>query len=529
MPFYHHFLFSLVWILCSSISHIGAKATTPSVTHQTRSATAVTIDGIVISIDSAHDVFVDGSLVRSTAPRTVLPVATGSYSFHPRNTTSATHGTGSVAPSSNSLKSSAFIISSRLSTAGTAAASSGLINTRWNASISQSWSSLSRGTASKNTTGSAAISLRSTSLPFGPGTAGLSAITSYSASGYQTGAGSIAPVSIRGNSSRVITTGAVAASFSRSTNAGNAIAGFSATSLASKARSSGTAPGTSFPYSRTATASGLGNIVINSLQNSSLILTRTSLSITSSYAAVTGISAGVISNSQSPSNDSSMLVSNSYPSTSSLAGSQTLAMTISSDHSSTTAAGPFTAGGGSFTTLITSTKASGGGGGGSGGGGGGFGVGGGIGVGGGGGGSGGGGGGSDDPNNSIDETNTGSRQQQTSMPSTTQMTSATGSSTAISSSQLTSSSAPTSTNSPSSSTTASATSSCPSCDACMTYDYNPMVTPNPLDDTTNAKKRGLAGRFSNVKRGKNNAVKAKVVADGVCQVSQYTSKPDYPG
>ena len=86
------------------------------------------------------------------------------------------------------------------------------------------------------------------------------------------------------------------------------------------------------------------------------------------------------------------------------------------------------------------------------------------------------------------------------------------------------------------STSSSASSSTESCSAsgcgCVTLSYAPDSTPDPLDDDSNEmRKRKLAGRFINNKRGKNgfyNKVTDKV-GKGTCQVNKFTAKPSYPG
>ncbi len=86
------------------------------------------------------------------------------------------------------------------------------------------------------------------------------------------------------------------------------------------------------------------------------------------------------------------------------------------------------------------------------------------------------------------------------------------------------------------STTGSASSSSDSCSAsgcgCVTLSYAPDSTPNPLDDDSNEmRKRKLAGRFINNKRGKDvyYSIATNSVGQGACQVNKFTIKPSYPG
>ena len=86
------------------------------------------------------------------------------------------------------------------------------------------------------------------------------------------------------------------------------------------------------------------------------------------------------------------------------------------------------------------------------------------------------------------------------------------------------------------SVSSSASSSSESCSAsgcgCVTLSYAPDSTPNPLDDDSNEmRKRKLAGRFINNKRGKDvyYSIATNSVGQGSCQVNKFTIKPSYPG
>lgn len=88
------------------------------------------------------------------------------------------------------------------------------------------------------------------------------------------------------------------------------------------------------------------------------------------------------------------------------------------------------------------------------------------------------------------------------------------------------------TGSQSSSSSSSSTTSCSASGdcGCVTLDFSPLVTPNPLGDDDDIRKRQLGGRFVKEKRANNyQSIRTGKAASGQCPVSSYTIKPIYPG